>query len=294
MRETLDTPSGNESQTFPSNVYEGKETVIAPSRLRLSLRIRELWEYRELLILLTQRDIKVRYKQTILGPLWAIIRPFVTMVVFSIVFGQFAQVPTGDLPYPLFSYAGLLPWNYFADSIAGSGSSLVRNAKMLRRVYFPRLILPATSVLIPVVDFFFAFTVLIGMMVWYEVFPTWRILTLPLFLFYAFVAALSASLWLSALNVVFRDVQLIIPFIRTVWLFLTPVAYSLESVPELWRNLYLLNPMTGVVVGFRWALFGTEQLDLAALGISLAIVLVIFAGGLIFFNYMERLFADVV
>jgi lipopolysaccharide transport system permease protein len=228
------------------------------------------------------------------GPLWAILQPVMTMVIFAIVFGKFAKMPSDGFPYPVFSYVGLLPWTYFGDAVTGAGGSLVSNPKLLTRIYFPRLIIPLSSIIIPAVDFLLAFVVLVGLMVWYGIAPTWRVMTLPIFLLAAAFTALAVSLWLSAANVVYRDVKYVLPFIKNIWLYLSPVAYPLSVVPEQWRTIYSLNPMTGVIEGFRWALLGRGTLNMPAVAISLVAVVALFIGGLAFFNRVEDTFADLV
>ncbi len=266
---------------------------IEPSHGWRVLNLRELWEYRELLYFLTWRDIKVRYKQTVLGAAWAIIQPFFTMVVFSLFFGRLARVPSDGLPYPIFSYAALLPWNYFAHSLSGAGDSLVASANLIRKVYFPRLVIPLAGVLSGLVDFAIAFVVLLGMMAYFGVRPTAGILLLPLFLLLALITALGVGLWLSALNVRYRDVRYTIPFLTQFWMFATPVAYPSSLLSEPWRTLYGLNPMVGVVEGFRWALLGTQPPS-AMMAISALVSLLILVSGAFYFRRMERTFADVV
>jgi len=269
-------------------------TVIRPSRGWVSLKLREVWEYRELLYFLGWRDIMVRYKQTVLGAAWAIIQPFLTMVVFSVFFGRLAKLPSEGIPYPIFAYCALLPWHYFAEAINRSSNSLVGSANLITKVYFPRLVIPLSSVLSPVVDFVIAFVVLVGMMLYYGMWPTAAIVWLPLFLLLALVTALGVGMWLSALNVQYRDVRYVIPFLTQFWLFATPVAYSSSLVPERWRGLYGLNPMASVVEGFRWALLGTGQTPGPMLAVSVAVVLLVMVSGAFYFRHMEKTFADVV
>lgn len=268
-------------------------TIIRPSRGWAALDLRDLWLYRELVYFLTWRDLKVRYKQTLLGAAWAILQPFLTMVVFTIFFGNFAKVSSEGLPYPVFSYTALLPWGLFAKALNDASRSLVGNSHMLTKIYFPRLILPLASVLSGVVDFGIAFLFLLGMMAYYGIYPTWGILILPVLLLLALVTALGVGLWLSALNVLYRDVGYALPFLTQLWMFVSPIIYSINTVPEQWRLLYALNPMTGVVQGFRWALLGsqTEQLG-PILAISSGMALLILISGLFYFRRMERLFAD--
>jgi lipopolysaccharide transport system permease protein len=267
---------------------------IEPVKGWISIRFNELWQYRELLYFLTWRDIKIRYKQTILGAGWAVLQPLLTMVIFTIVFGNFAKVPSNGLPYPIFSYAALLPWQYFASAVNRSGVSLVMNTNLISKVYFPRLLVPLSATLAPFVDFAIAFMILLVMMFYYGMAPTWGVVLLPAFLFLAFLTALAVSLWLCALDVKYRDVAYVIPFFIEVWMFISPVAYSSSIVPEQWRFLFWLNPMTGVIEGFRWALLGNGQPPDIKIFISLFIVLVLLITGLMYFQRVEKTFADVI
>lgn len=269
-------------------------TVIRPSRGWVSLDLRALWEYRELLYFLTWRDIKVRYKQTVLGAAWAIIQPFFTMVVFSLFFGKLAKVPSDNIPYPIFSYAALVPWTFFANGLNQSSTSLVASANLIKKVYFPRLVVPISSVISGVVDFVLAFIVLLGMMLYYGVIPTWNVLWLPLLLLLALITALGVGLWLTAMNVQFRDVRYAVPFLVQAWMFATPVAYPSSLLGEPWRTLYGLNPMVGVVEGFRWALLGTETTPGAIILASAVMAVGLLIGGAFYFRRMEETFADVV
>ncbi len=266
---------------------------IEPSRGWLNLRLKEIWLYRELLFFLAWRDIKIRYQQTVLGFAWAILQPFLTMVVFSIFFGALAKIPSDGIPYPIFNYAGLLPWLFFENSISVSTSSLVTNSNMVTKVYFPRLFIPISSVLSGLVDFGISFLVLLAMMLFYKVQPTIGVLYLPLFLLLAFITAMGVSLWMSALNVKYRDIRYIVPFLARFWFFATPIAYSSTMLEEPWRTLYGLNPMVGVVEGFRWALLGTNPPQ-SMIFLSIAISVVIFVTGLLYFNRTEKTFADVI
>jgi lipopolysaccharide transport system permease protein len=267
---------------------------IEPSHGWVSLKLSEIWEYRELLYFLVWRDVKVRYKQTVIGAAWAIIQPFMTMMIFTVIFSHLAKVPSDGFPYPIFAYTALLPWTYFAAALSRAISSVIGDAHLVTKIYFPRLIMPLSGVLSPMVDFAFAFLVLLGMMVWFRVAPTWGVLTLPIFLLLALSTALAVGLWLSALNVRYRDVGHTIPFLVQIWMFASPIAYPVSMVPEKWRLLYSLNPMAGVIEGFRWALLGKESPDFAVMAVSAAAVAVLLWGGLLFFKRMERTFADVV
>jgi lipopolysaccharide transport system permease protein len=271
-----------------------QNTIIKPGKGWVALRLDELWAYRELLYFLTWRDIKVRYKQTVLGALWAILQPLLTMVVFSIFFGNLGGIPSDGLPYPIFVYAALLPWQLFSHALTESSNSLVASQNLITKVYFPRLVIPLAPVLAGLVDFRFSFTILLLLMAYYGIGFTVAIFTLPLFLLLAIGAAMGAGLWLSALNVEYRDVRYTIPFLIQFWLFLTPVAYPASIVPERFRVLYGLNPMTGVVEGFRWALLGKEQTDSSMIVVSVLVVVLMLVGGGYYFRRMERTFADVV
>jgi lipopolysaccharide transport system permease protein len=274
-------------------ISEPKGVRIEPSTGWTSLKLNEMWKYRELLYFLTWRDIKVRYKQTVLGAAWAIIQPFFTMVVFSIFFGKLAKMDAQGFPYPIFNYAGLLPWTYFASSLSQSSNSLVGSAHLITKVYFPRLIIPISGVLSGIVDFGIAFTVLFGMMIFYRITPTMGVLLLPLFLLLALITALGVGLWLSALNVQYRDVRYVIPFLTQFWLFATPVVYPSTLLEEPWRTIYGLNPMVGVVEGFRWALLGTDPPRVMIL-ISVLVSCGILISGVYYFRSMEKNFADLV
>jgi lipopolysaccharide transport system permease protein len=269
--------------------------LIRPSSRWAALNLRELWQFRELVFFMTWRDIMVRYKQTLLGAGWAILRPFLTMVVFSIFFGSLAKVPSDNLPYPIFAFSALLPWELFLHAVNIGSHSLVNNRQMITKVYFPRMILPLASVLAGVVDFLIASVVLIGMMIYYKITPTSAVWTIPLFLLLTMVTGFGVSLWLSSLNVLYRDVGYVTPFIAQLWLFITPIAYGSTLVPEQWRFMYALNPMVGVVNGFRWALLNTQDnAPGPILWISVLVALAILISGLFYFRRMERQFADMV
>jgi len=267
--------------------------VIRPSRGWIPINLRDLWIYRELMYFLTWREIKVRYKQTLLGAAWAIIQPFFMMVVFTLFFGKLAKVPSEGLPYPLFNYAALLPWTLFAEGITRSSTSLVQDAILVRKVYFPRLVMPLSGILSPLIDFAIAFTILIGMMFYYGYPPSIQILWLPLFIILVLITALGVGLWLSAINVKYRDVRYVIPFVIQLWLFASPVVYSSNLLPEKFQIVYGLNPMAGVIEGFRWALLGTEPPG-SLIAISVIIVIVISISGAFYFRRSEKTFADVI
>jgi lipopolysaccharide transport system permease protein len=267
---------------------------IEPSKGWVPLKLYELWEYRELVYFLIWRDIKVRYKQTVLGASWAILQPFLTMVVFSLFFGRLAKIPSDGLPYPIFSYAALVPWTLFANGLRQASNSLVGSANLIKKVYFPRLALPVAVVLSGGLDFVLAFLVLLGMMLYYGVSPTINTLLLPLFLLLAFMTSLGVGLWFTAMNVQFRDVHYVVPFITQLWLFITPIAYPSSLLSEPWRTLYAINPMAGVVEGFRWVLLGTVTAAAPMVVISAVIALVLLVSGAFYFRRMEKIFADVV
>lgn len=270
------------------------EIRIQPTKGWTALKLKEVWDHRELAGIFVWRDIKVRYRQTIIGASWAIVQPFLTMVIFSIFFGRLAQVPSDNTPYPIFSYAALVPWTFFANSINQASLSLVANAEMIKKIYFPRLTMPIASVLGGLVDFTLAFVILVAMMFYYGYVPTLNIVWFPVFLLLAMLTALGVSLWLGAMNVQFRDVRYMIPFITQAWLFATPVAYPSSLLTEPWRTLYGLNPMVGVVEGFRWALLGTDTAPGPMIVISFVVSLVILVTGIYYFRRVERIFADVI
>jgi len=267
---------------------------IEPARGWTAIGLRELWQYRELLYFLTWRDVKVRYKQTALGAAWAIIQPFFMMVVFSLFFGRLAGVPSDGIPYPVFTFCALLPWQLFAHALTESSNSLVGSQHLITKVYFPRLVIPIAAVLGGVVDFVIAFVILLLMMLYYGIVPSWAVLTLPGFLLLSLLTALAVGLWLSALNVQYRDIRYTINFLVQFWLFITPVVYPSSLIPEKYRAIYGLNPMAGVVEGFRWALLGKTEPPGAMLWVSVSVVVLLLVGGLYYFRRMEQEFADVV
>jgi lipopolysaccharide transport system permease protein len=267
---------------------------IEPSRGWVALNLSELWAYRELLYFLTWRDVKVKYKQTIIGAGWAILQPLTTMLVFTLVFKKIADISSEGIPYPIFAYTALLPWNLFATALNRSTVSLVSQVGLISKVYFPRLIIPLSAAFSGIIDFAIAFVILVGMMFWYGITPRWAILSLPLFITIALVAALSVGLWLAALNVRYRDVGHTVPFLIQIWMFASPVAYPVGLIPEKWRLLYSFNPLAGVIEGFRWALLGKESPDFSVIAVSTMVVFALLFGGLIYFKRTERTFADLV
>ena len=256
---------------------------------------RDIWRFRELLFFLAWRDILVRYKQTVIGVTWSLIRPLLTMIVFTIVFGKLAGLPSNGVPYPILVFAALLPWQFFANSLSDSSNSLLSNAGMISKVYFPRLIVPASSIVVSIVDFLITFLLMLCLMVWFQVAPTWRLLLLPAFLFLALAAALGAGLWFAALNTKFRDFRYIVPFIVQFGLYVSPVGFSSDLVPERWRLLYSMNPMVAVIDGFRWAIIGGEaQIYLPGFIVSCLLIVLILATGVLYFRKTEKTFADVI
>jgi len=276
------------------NGNDSKITIIKPTKGWSALNLRDLWAYRELILFLTWRDLKVRYKQTLLGASWAILQPFLTMVVFSIFFGNLAKVPSDGVPYPIFSYAALLPWTLFSKALQDASKSLVASSHMITKIYFPRMILPLSAVLAGLVDFLIAFVVLIGMMLYFGIVPTAKVWVLPVYLLFALITAIGVGLWLSALNVLYRDVGYVIPFLTQFWMFITPIVYPSSMIPEKWEAIYAINPMTGVVDGFRWALLGTGQPPGEMALVSGIVAIVLFISGMFYFRRMERQFADMV
>jgi lipopolysaccharide transport system permease protein len=275
-------------------MQEQPELIIKPGMGALHYW-RDIWRYRELFFFLAWRDILVRYKQTAIGIAWSVLRPLLTMIVFTIVFGTLAKLPSNGVPYPIMVYAAMLPWQFFANSLTESSNSLIDNANLLTKVYFPRLIVPAGSVIVGLVDFFISLIILFGIMVWYQYIPDIRMLLLPLFLALAFLASFGAGLWLSALNVQYRDFRYVVPFLVQFGLYISPVGFSSAIVPEKWRMLYFLNPMVGVIDGFRWAILGDAfPVYWPGLILSASLTLLMFIGGLFYFRNMERSFADVI
>jgi lipopolysaccharide transport system permease protein len=269
-------------------------TIIEPKKGWVPIDPREIWDYRELLYFLTKRDIKVRYKQTILGGLWALIQPAFTMIVFTLFFGRLAKVPSDGLPYPIFVYAGLLPWTYFANAVSNSGNSLVGSANLITKVYFPRLMVPASAALAGLLDFFIALFVLGALIIYYQFLPGVGILLFPFLVALTFLCAVGVGLWLSALNVQYRDIRYAIPFLIQIWMFLSPVIYPVSLVKDKYQWLLALNPMGGVIHAYRASLLGHQPIDWPLLGLSALIIVALFLGGLYYFRRMEKVFADVV
>ena len=268
---------------------------VQPSRGWVSLKLDELWRYRELVYFLTWRDVKVRYKQTVLGAAWAILQPFLTMLVFSLFFGRLARMPSEGVPYPIFTFAALVPWTFFANGLTQSSNSLVGSSNLITKVYFPRLAVPVATILSGVIDVLLAFLVLVAMMAYYHLTPPLQVIWLPVFVALALTASLGTGLWLSAMNVQFRDVRYTVPFLTQFWLFATPIAYPITLLREPWKRVvFAVNPMVGAVEGFRWAIFGTEGLTPEVVGVSFATALALLVTGALYFRRMERTFADLV
>jgi lipopolysaccharide transport system permease protein len=291
---TLSQPKTDSEWTAKSQEVSLPTSVIESKSGLGGLDLGAIWDYRELLYILIWRDVKVRYKQTVIGAGWAIFQPVMTMAIFTVVFGSFVKIPSDGLPYAVFAYTALVPWAYFSQALSRSGTSLVGNANLITKVYFPRLLIPLTSVMAPAVDFLFAFLVLLGLIVWFGIVPTWGLLALPLFFLLAMITALAIGLWLSPLNARYRDVGHAIPFLIQLWMFASPVVYPVSLVPESWRLLYSLNPMVGVIEGFRWALLGKGSPDFTVMLVSAVVVFVLLAGGIVFFKRMERTLTDII
>jgi lipopolysaccharide transport system permease protein len=256
---------------------------------------KDIWRYRELFYFLAWRDILVRYKQTAIGIAWALIRPFLTMIVFTVVFGRLAKLPSEGVPYPILVFAAMLPWQFFANSLSECSNSLITNANLISKVYFPRLVVPTSAIVVSFVDFAISGMILVGLMGWYSYMPSWRIVTLPLFIAIAFAASMGSGLWLCSLNVKYRDFRYIVPFIVQFGLYISPVGFSSSIVPERWRLLYSLNPMVGVIDGFRWAILGSEsQIYLPGFVLSLTLVSISLITGIQYFRKVERTFADII
>lgn len=267
---------------------------IRPRRGLLDLDLGDVWRFRELLAVLMRRDIQVLYRQAFLGVAWAIIQPVFAVVIFTIVFGHFAKIPTGDLPYSVFAFAGVLCWTYFAESVRRSATGLVNDAELVRKVYFPRLIILCSGVISPLIEFAIGFVVLMALVLWNGITPSWHLLAVPPLVVMAGLLALAVGMWLGPLNVRFRDVKHTLPFMLQVWMYASPIVYPLNMVPEQWQWLYAINPMVGVIDGFRWAIFGIGELPVEPLAISFVVIAALLAGGVIFFKRMEALFADVI
>jgi lipopolysaccharide transport system permease protein len=269
-------------------------TVIRPSSGLFDLDLGAVWRYRELLYFLVWREVKIRYKQAALGVAWAVVQPLFTVLIFTFIFGIFARFPSDGLPYPVFALAAVLPWTYFAEALRRGATGLVADADLVRKIYFPRLIIPVAGVTSPLVDFLFGMLILVGVMFWYGIAPAWTILLLPFWLFITLTLALAIGLWLGPINVRYRDVMHTLPFVTQVWMFATPIVYPLSMIPQKWQALYSINPMVGIIEGFRWSLLGTGQPHMLSIGISLSVITLALIGGSVYFRKMERSFADVI
>lgn len=278
-----------DARPTPSRVIE-----IRPSRGLFDLELGTLWHYRELLYVLVVRDLKVRYRQAALGAAWVIVQPLLAVLIFTAIFGIFARMPSDGVPYPIFAYAAMLPWQYFAESMRRGGTGLVNDAELVRKIYFPRLIIPLAAVIAPLVDFAIAFLVLLGMMAWYGIAYTWHLLMIVPLIAVAGAFALAVGLWLGPVNVRYRDVMHTLPFLIQIGMYASPIVYPLSMVPEQWRTLYSLNPMVGVIEGFRWAILGTGSVPVTALAMSACTIAVLLLAGLVYFKRMERSFADLI
>ncbi|KCZ94545.1 ABC transporter [Hyphomonas johnsonii MHS-2] len=273
---------------------ESQKTIIDADRGLFSMAWGDLWDFRELVFFMVWRDVSARYKQTVLGIAWAVIQPVLTMIVFIFIFGRIARIPTGGVPYSLMAFAAIVPWTYFSQAVSRSGLGMVKEANLISKVYFPRIILPLATTITPLIDFVLAFLFLTGMLVWYQVAPNLAVVFLPLFIVMAIVAAFGFSLWLAALNVRYRDVQYLIPFFVQIGMFASPVAYMTSLVPEQWRLFYELNPMVAVIEGFRWCLLGTPAPSFEMVGMGLLTIAIVLPSGFFYFKATERTFADII
>jgi lipopolysaccharide transport system permease protein len=286
-------PSGLE----PALAASGPDptVVIQPRKGLFHLDLVDIWHHRELLYFLIWREHKVRYKQTAIGAAWAILQPLITMAIFTVIFGIFARIPSDGLPYPVFAYSALLPWNFFSQALSRSSASLVNNAGLITKVYFPRLMIPFSAALVPVVDFIVSFLMLLGLMAWFHIVPTWKVvLALPLLMILTLVTSLSVSLWLASLNVKYRDIGYTVPFLLQVWMYASPVVYPISLVPKKWQFFYCLNPMAGVIESFRWALLGKDSPNALSMAIGMTVVIGLLIGGMVYFRKIEGTFSDVV
>lgn len=267
---------------------------IRPKKGLFDLDLGAVWRYRELLYFLVWRELKIRYKQAAIGVGWAVLQPVIAVLIFTAIFGYFARIPSDGVPYAVFAFTAILPWTYFSEAFRRGGTGLVDDADLIRKIYFPRLIIPLAMVAAPLVDFLLTFAVLLVLLAWYGIMPAANILFLPFFLLVAMLLALAVALWLGPVNVRFRDIKHTLPFLIQIWMYASPVVYPLSMVPERWKLLYSLNPMVGVIEGFRWALLGKASPDFLAMGVSLVLIVLVLLGGIVYFKKMERFFADVI
>jgi len=268
--------------------------MIQPRKGLFQLELMSVWRYREMLYFLVWRDVILRFKQTVVGAAWVVLQPLITMLIFTLIFSRVARIPSDGIPYPVFAFTALLPWTYFSQALVRSSGSVVNNSNLVTKIYFPRLLIPLAASISPAVDLAFSFLVLLALLAWFKIALTWSILAIPLYLGLAVMTALALGLWFSALNVRYRDVGNIIPFLIQVWMYASPVVYPVSMVPEKWRLLYSLNPMVGVIEGFRWAVIGKQSPDFMMTAVSATVVLVLAVGGIVYFKNMERTFADVI
>jgi len=282
------------ASTIHMEASHGHRVLIEPTGSLFRLDLSTVWTHRELLLFLAWRDVKARYAQTVMGIGWALVQPVLSMAIFTVIFSYWAKLPSDGLPYPIFAYTALLPWLYFSRSLDRGAGSLVAEAGLIKKVYFPRVIIPISAMLVGLVDFFVGLVLLIGMMIWYGITPTYGVLALPFLLLLALASSLAVSLWLSAIHVKYRDIGAVLPLIIQLWMYASPVVYSINMVPERWRTLYSLNPMVGVIEGFRWALLGKATPSFLAIGMGTGVVVLLLLGGLLYFKWMERTFADVI
>jgi lipopolysaccharide transport system permease protein len=276
------------------SIIRKPSVVIQPRRSLFQLDLRSIWQFREMLYFLVWRDVLLRFKQTAVGVAWVILQPLITMIIFTLIFSKLAKLPSDGTPYPVFAFTALLPWTFFAQALARSSSSVVQNSNLITKIYFPRLLIPIAASIAPIVDLVFSFLFLLVLMGWYKITPTWGILALPLFLALAIITSLAVGLWSSAINVKYRDVGNIIPFVIQVWMYASPIAYPVSMVPDKWRFIYSLNPMVGVIEGFRWALLGKNSPDFMLMAMSASVVMVLLVSGIVYFKKMEQTFADVI
>lgn len=276
------------------SIVRKPSVVIQAQRGLFQLDLGSIWQFREMLYFLVWRDVLLRFKQTAVGAAWVILQPLITMIIFTLIFSKLARLPSDGIPYPVFAFTALLPWFFFSQALMRSSSSVVQSSNLITKIYFPRLLIPIAASIAPIVDLVFSFLFLLVLMGWYKITPTWGIVALPLFLALAIITSLAVGLWSSAINVKYRDVGNIIPFVIQVWMYASPVAYPVSMIPEKWRLLYSLNPMVGVIEGFRWALLGRNSPDFMLMAVSASVVLALLAGGIVYFKKMEQTFADVI
>jgi lipopolysaccharide transport system permease protein len=285
---------GPDMELTAESIMRKPSVVIQPKRGLFQLDLGSIWQFREMLYFMVWRDVLLRFKQTAVGVTWVVLQPLITMIIFTLIFSKLANLPSDGIPYPVFAFTALLPWFFFSQALMRSSSSVVQNANLITKIYFPRLLIPIAASIAPIVDLVFSFLFLLLLMGWYKITPTWGILVLPLFLALAIITSLAVGLWSSAINVKYRDVGNIIPFVIQVWMYASPIAYPVSMVPEKWRLLYSLNPMVGVIEGFRWALLGRKSPDFMLMAVSASVVLVLLVGGIVYFKKMEQTFADVI